>query len=105
MAQANRDIEQAEKDRGVALDVSASLGLNNTAEQFSGLQYNFLDRELLSIGLHMPITDWGRREINRQLANTQLDELQKTLASEAVSYTHLRAHETDSYLVCRLLLE
>src|SRR5680860_370150 len=25
--------------------------------------------------------------------------------TEAVSYTHLRAHETDSYLVCRLLLE
>ena len=25
--------------------------------------------------------------------------------SKAVSYTHLRAHETDSYLVCRLLLE
>src|SRR5664279_2981584 len=24
---------------------------------------------------------------------------------DAVSYTHLRAHETDSYLVCRLLLE
>src|SRR5665647_3791891 len=26
-------------------------------------------------------------------------------STEAVSYTHLRAHETDSYLVCRLLLE
>ena len=25
--------------------------------------------------------------------------------NKAVSYTHLRAHETDSYLVCRLLLE
>ena len=25
--------------------------------------------------------------------------------TESVSYTHLRAHETDSYLVCRLLLE
>src|SRR5664279_5540249 len=25
--------------------------------------------------------------------------------SSPVSYTHLRAHETDSYLVCRLLLE
>ena len=24
---------------------------------------------------------------------------------QPVSYTHLRAHETDSYLVCRLLLE
>src|SRR5664279_3105276 len=27
------------------------------------------------------------------------------LWSSPVSYTHLRAHETDSYLVCRLLLE
>src|SRR5665647_830654 len=27
------------------------------------------------------------------------------LVSEPVSYTHLRAHETASYLVCRLLLE
>ena len=26
-------------------------------------------------------------------------------AAGPVSYTHLRAHETDSYLVCRLLLE
>src|SRR5680860_482106 len=26
-------------------------------------------------------------------------------SQDAVSYTHLRAHETDSYLVCRLLLE
>src|SRR5664279_5451466 len=31
-----------------------------------------------------------------------LDEL---LDEGPVSYTHLRAHETDSYLVCRLLLE
>src|SRR5665647_2176668 len=30
---------------------------------------------------------------------------QKVPAPHAVSYTHLRAHETDSYLVCRLLLE
>ena len=28
-----------------------------------------------------------------------------SVKSRAVSYTHLRAHETDSYLVCRLLLE
>src|SRR5665647_3705000 len=31
--------------------------------------------------------------------------LQRSDDIEAVSYTHLRAHETDSYLVCRLLLE
>src|SRR5665647_930793 len=30
--------------------------------------------------------------------------VQMVLSGDAVSYTHLRAHETDSYLVCRLLL-
>src|SRR5665647_574527 len=34
-----------------------------------------------------------------------LDEIQNLSGWESVSYTHLRAHETDSYLVCRLLLE
>ena len=34
----------------------------------------------------------------------QLDYL-GLLPAPPVSYTHLRAHETDSYLVCRLLLE
>ena len=29
----------------------------------------------------------------------------QTFQIQPVSYTHLRAHETDSYLVCRLLLE
>ena len=29
----------------------------------------------------------------------------KIIDQTTVSYTHLRAHETDSYLVCRLLLE
>ena len=35
-------------------------------------------------------------------------EVQSTAVADDmafVSYTHLRAHETDSYLVCRLLLE
>src|SRR5665647_3746718 len=30
---------------------------------------------------------------------------QDAVGQRPVSYTHLRAHETDSYLVCRLLLE
>src|SRR5680860_1719217 len=32
-------------------------------------------------------------------------EIDAVIEAEPVSYTHLRAHETDSYLVCRLLLE
>ena len=44
-------------------------------------------------------------------ARTRTDRVTGTLmltngtVLDPVSYTHLRAHETDSYLVCRLLLE
>ena len=100
MAEASRDIEEAEKDRGLSFHVSASLGINNTAEAFSGLRYNFLDRELLSIGFNMPITDWGRREINRQLANTQLNELEKTLDQEERTITRqvIELHQRYQFL-------
>src|SRR5664279_1895257 len=40
----------------------------------------------------------GERSINAGPSQIQI-------GNRAVSYTHLRAHETDSYLVCRLLLE
>src|SRR5680860_1714520 len=34
-----------------------------------------------------------------------LEKIDDNTFYRPVSYTHLRAHETDSYLVCRLLLE
>ena len=37
--------------------------------------------------------------------NTLLHCAVRSGSLATVSYTHLRAHETDSYLVCRLLLE
>ena len=40
-----------------------------------------------------------------EVRKAALDDVKETRAQGAVSYTHLRAHETDSYLVCRLLLE
>ena len=41
----------------------------------------------------------------RRAQGNKVSELSTEVASlKPVSYTHLRAHETDSYLVCRLLL-
>ena len=39
------------------------------------------------------------------LRNDKLNAVNAKFLVPPVSYTHLRAHETDSYLVCRLLLE
>src|SRR5680860_622385 len=50
-------------------------------------------------------------KINNKMATEVLDGVlagegtPTEIVAKPVSYTHLRAHETDSYLVCRLLLE
>ena len=48
-----------------------------------------------------------RQEIDAKIKSILTDEQYKKYQDmrKTVSYTHLRAHETDSYLVCRLLLE
>src|SRR5680860_1676585 len=50
-----------------------------------------------------------RLEKRTEGRQSRADKVRERLAdlgiTEPVSYTHLRAHETDSYLVCRLLLE
>src|SRR5665647_2049881 len=50
-------------------------------------------------GLECRFSDKPKLEYEWKGEFSNLSEL------KAVSYTHLRAHETDSYLVCRLLLE
>ena len=58
------------------------------------------------------LISWAALNTVCRLLDCQPGDLLEYVADEipnaetiAVSYTHLRAHETDSYLVCRLLLE
>ena len=70
---------------------------------FSLVRSSFLSRphNLTNFGfsLSIMISDSSGSSFSKTVAR-EFDS-----CSETVSYTHLRAHETDSYLVCRLLLE
>src|SRR5664279_1830384 len=60
---------------------------------------------LLGLAHHSRLTKESVRCVPYQRGITGHCRCWKTTSPRAVSYTHLRAHETDSYLVCRLLLE
>ncbi len=49
--------------------------------------------------------DRGLIERFLEMLAAEAGAARNTLAAYAVSYTHLRAHETPEHLVCRLLLE
>src|SRR5680860_1847270 len=56
--------------------------------------------ETVEVHIHLGV---NTRHADQQVRGTIV--LPYGTGQDAVSYTHLRAHETDSYLVCRLLLE
>ena len=80
---------------------------------------SFIDKNILRIGL-TELLFGDRKQVPPKVAINEAIELAKTFGGEnsskfvngvlgavykAVSYTHLRAHETGRNLVCRLLLE
>src|SRR5665647_1069878 len=67
---------------------------------------------ILAVGTtgESPTLDWNEHtkvieKVHEYSSNRCLTIAGTGSNSTPVSYTHLRAHETDSYLVCRLLLE
>src|SRR5665647_3782315 len=56
------------------------------------------------VGLAETEVKEARERVRSAIQNTGLEfPANKRITVNPVSYTHLRAHETDSYLVCRLL--
>src|SRR5665647_3469142 len=60
-------------------------------------------RRFLLISLDLYLNALEYLVSNKQSDNTEIYINATEVNVGAVSYTHLRAHETDSYLVCRLL--
>src|SRR5680860_1789727 len=83
--------------------VEVRFTLGETSSDGGLLLLNEIDRQIgLCEKLSLCIEDHRHQSYVRHSIGSMVR--QRTMQI-AVSYTHLRAHETDSYLVCRLLLE
>src|SRR5665647_1771890 len=79
-------------------------------DQLSGLEMGYIYEELLRRFSEQSGEEAGEHFTPREVIRLMVELLEipipdRHVSIYAVSYTHLRAHETDSYLVCRLLLE
>src|SRR5664279_6452079 len=97
---------------------SASAGASSADNPFGMAATGKVDAVIFNGGYKTDYVDFAGAELTKKFAgvtvtvspSTQIaQELQPRFVGgnppDTVSYTHLRAHETDSYLVCRLLLE
>src|SRR5665647_2151766 len=88
----NEELERRVNERTRQLD-DTNKQLRNLSANLQNIQEN--ERTAIAREIH--------DELGQQLTALKMEV--SWLNKKPVSYTHLRAHETDSYLVCRLLLE
>ena len=94
--------------KGIAMysasSTSATAIFTQVGQALGGVSINSVDDAMtVAVSLSDKIATIGQA----QGAVSAIDEAASQISDPTtpVSYTHLRAHETDSYLVCRLLLE
>ena len=66
-------VAQAKANAGLKADIYLRFGLTQTADQFENAYRSPLDQQYVSVGLSLPILDWGRGRGRVQVARSQRD--------------------------------
>lgn len=87
LLEAERNVEQTRKTSNFNASISASVGFNQVAEAFSDIYKRPLQQDVVSIGLTVPLVDWGIRKGKSNMARyamnvTKISVEQKRLSLE-----------------------
>jgi outer membrane protein TolC len=86
LRQAERNLAQVKGTTGPQISINAAFGLQQTAPTFSDAYQNPLDREQLTIGLDIPIADWGKTRARRETAQSNLELERLNVSQERVNF-------------------
>ena len=75
-------LEKAKRDHGPQLVVNTSFGLFRSAQAFKNLFDELQQDQLLSVGLTIPILQWGKRKLNIAKARASLEFEKARVANE-----------------------
>ncbi len=85
--ESERDIERIEKENGVDINVQAGFGLSRSDANL-GRAYSlpYEDQENISVGIRVPIYDWGRAKSQRQMVAADRELLELTIEQENINF-------------------
>lgn len=86
LREAERNVAQAKGQTGPQVSINAAFGLQQTAESFSDAYQNPLDREQLTLGVEVPIADWGKAKARREIAKSNLELERMNVTQERVNF-------------------
>lgn len=79
---AQQGLAKAKSEKGIQVNLSAEIGFNRTADQFSSAYSRLKDNEIIGLSVSLPIFDWGVQKGKVMMAKSNL-ELAKTKSMQA----------------------
>ncbi len=79
LIEAQRDVAKAKSDKGLQADLYASIGYTQQSEEFSDVYINPQDQQRLTLGLNIPILDWGLGRGRYKMAQSSQEVIRTTV--------------------------
>ncbi|GAB6011916.1 TolC family protein [Viscerimonas tarda] len=73
MLEAEREVDRTKKSSNFSASFSASVGFNQTGSTLSSAYQNSLPQDIVSVGLTIPLVDWGVRKGKANMAKNNLN--------------------------------
>lgn len=83
---AKQQYEQIAKNTGFQANLTASYGLNKTAEEISDLYSDLANRSTFTVGFEIPIFNWGGNKAKVKAAKERMTETQSRLETTRKDY-------------------
>ncbi|MGB4846684.1 MAG: TolC family protein [Saprospiraceae bacterium] len=87
--EAKRDVARSRGETGISASVGGQFGLTQTGEKLNQVYTDLLDQEVFTIGLTVPIADWGKSKAHRSVALSNLELEQKQVEQEKENFKHV----------------
>ncbi len=71
--EAEKEVDRTKKSANFEASFAASVGFNQVANEFSTVYQNPLQQDIVSIGLKIPLVDWGVRKGKANMAKNNLN--------------------------------
>ena len=98
LMEANMEVQRAKGESGITASLQGSFGLTQTGAELDQVYTDLIDQEVVTFGISVPISDWGKSKARREVALSNLDLEQRQVDQEKENFRRtvvLRAQQFD----------
>ena len=86
LIEAERDVAKAKSEKGLQADLYASIGYTQQSEMFSDVYVNPQEQQRFTLGLNIPILDWGLGRGSYKMAQSSQEVIRTTVEQSRTDF-------------------